>query len=261
MASNLLSPFPLASTSDAQLQMLGQVLWDWELCGGCNKQTVCTSVGCPWNRAKRLGRFWGYYKEVTASYVPELLTESSPALRTHEDLLDILRLLKAQPDTPRSQLTREYFSRRPDEEGKCPPVSDQNRALNLAVRVLLMVNCAVPHQYSGILESGDQCVPWQGSTSINQFIAEAFPKTYHPYLNDVEGSMKTVDIKNALMAKTLKQQAELRFEATNNIYNHLKLDRKQGVVQIFHHSAVLKENLRASQHVQTAANNSDFVKR
>ena len=260
MASNLLYPFPLDSTSDTELQMLGRIIWDWKLCGSCDGKAVCTSVGCPWYRAKRLGRFWSYYKEITASYVPELLTESLPALRTHEDLFEILRLLKAQPNATRSESTHGYFSRRSNDAGKCPPPSDQNRAFNFAARVLLMVNCTVPNQYSGILEYGEHSIPWRGNISISRFMSDVFPTTDHPYLNDVEGSLKTEDIKGSLAAKNLKKVG-LQFEATNDISNHLKLNRKQGVLQIFHHSAVLKENLLASKHTHKTTDISEFITR
>ena len=261
MGSDLLSPYPLNSISDAQLQMLGQTLWGWDLCGSCNGQPVCASLRCPWHRAERLSRFWRYYKEITASYVPEFLANDAPALRTHEDVFDILRLFKAHPDAVRSQLMRDYFNNRLSDEGKRPPEADQNRAFNLAVRVLLMISCSVRHQSSGILEYGEQPVPWRSNTSISRFMAEAFPTTDHPYINDVEESLKTPDIKSALAAKKLKKRCELRFEATDDIRNHLKLDRKQGTVQIFHHSAVLKENLLASQHAHRTAKVSDFISR
>ena len=145
------SLFPLKSVSDSQLQKLCQVLWGWQLCNSCEIGQRCTTADCPWQRSKRLARFFEYYKEVTASYVPDLLPGSHPALRAHEDVFDIIRMLKARPDVPRSQLTDEYFSGRDGLQIRLPPLTDQNRAVSLALRIMTMVNCSTRRHSSGLL--------------------------------------------------------------------------------------------------------------
>ena len=71
-----------------------------------------------------------------------------------------------------------------------------------------------------------------------KFIASIFPKTDHPSIDD---------IKDNLRATRLKKRAKLRFKPTNDLRNHLKLDRKRAVVEIFHHTAFLKEQLRLTK--------------
>src|ERR1700755_3298568 len=107
---SLSSPYPLRSVSETQLKKLCQTLWNWQLCGDCESARPCMSTSCPWQRSKRLAGFFDYYREITASYVPELQPGTIPALRTHEDILEIIQALKAEPDLPRSQLTQDYFS-------------------------------------------------------------------------------------------------------------------------------------------------------
>jgi hypothetical protein len=257
---SLPSPFPLESVSDGQLQKLGQILWGWQLCGKCESRNGCPTAGCPWQRSTRLARFFEYYKGVTASYVPELLPGSHPALRTHEDVLDIIRMLKAQPDARRSQLTHNYFTSRDGGHVPLPPLADQDRSFNLAVRIMTMVNCSVQRQSFDLLEYGSQPIPWRADASLSQFVAEAFPTTNHPSLNDSGHSGKSPNMKAALAARKLKKQAGLRFQPTDDLGNHLKLDWKRGVVEIYHHTAVLKEHLTATQSASRDASVGDCIK-
>jgi hypothetical protein len=71
-----------------------------------------------------------------------------------------------------------------------------------------------------------------------EFITSIFPKTDHPSIDD---------IKDNLRATRLKKRARLSFEPTDDLRNHLKLDRKRAVVEIFHHTALLKEQLRLTK--------------
>ena len=118
------SPYPLEGVSDIQLQKLCRVLWGWKICSSCENGGRCTTTDCSWPRSGRLARFFQYYKEVTAHYVPELLSGSHPALRTHEDLLEVIKVLKTRPEIPRSRLTTEYFSTRNEGKGPLPPLAD-----------------------------------------------------------------------------------------------------------------------------------------
>ena len=252
--------YPLRDVTDADLQNLGRTLWNWELCGTCDNQPSCSKVQCPWRRAKRLGRFWSWYKETTAAYVPELLCRN-PALKSHGDLLDLMRTIKSKPDISRSDLTVEFFANRKDTANKLPDPADQSRAFNIAARFLLMVNCALSHRSIEILEHGYIPFLWRNDLSASRFISEAFPTTDHPYFDDDEATLKSRNIKTAIAAKSLRKQAGLRFEATDDLRDHLKLDHKEGTVQIFHQTAVLKENLLASHSMDDTATVSDFIHR
>ncbi|KAL1969804.1 hypothetical protein VTN77DRAFT_7313 [Rasamsonia byssochlamydoides] len=227
------SPFPLEVVWDSHLRKLCQIFWSWQLCSSCEMGHSCTTSHCPWQRSKRLARYFEYYKKITASYVPDLLPGSQPALRSHEDVFDIIRLLKAQPDVPRSQLTRDYFAGRG--EGPLPTPEDQDRAFSLAVRAMTIVNCSGRHESSDLLELGALSVPWRHDVSLSQFMQDTFPMTAH--LGD------SWDIKGTSAAIHLKKRAGLQFQPTDDLRSHLKLDRRRGVVEIYYHTAFLKENL------------------
>ncbi|RYP75566.1 hypothetical protein DL771_002266 [Monosporascus sp. 5C6A] len=201
--------FPLDEVTDAQLQALCHTLWDWTLCAGCSVAQPCVREECPQRRSPRLEPFFQYYKEVTASYVPELLLpDTTQAIRSHEDLFDIICLLKEKSTIQRAQLTKEYFSSRVEENE--PPLSDQHRAFNLAMRVMAMVNCCIESQAGGLLESGEEPSVWRSDKSLLEFISSRFPMRDHPSLNEKNESAP--DIKARLTATKLKKVAGLKFK-------------------------------------------------
>lgn len=52
----------------------------------------------------------------------------------------------------------------------------------------------------------------------------------------------------ALMAKNLRKHVSLTFRLTNDLRSQLNLDRKNHVVEIYHHTAFLKEHLRFTKN-------------
>ncbi|KAF3076367.1 hypothetical protein CFAM422_001629 [Trichoderma lentiforme] len=257
MIGSLASPYPLKGITDTELQKLTQALWNWNICEACQNVEACTNSRCSWRRSALLEPFFDFYKYLTSSYVPDLLPASTPALRSHEDVFDIIKLLQAHPDMKRSELTHEYFSKR----NKLPPSSDQHWAFNLAIQIMLMVKCSADNQPSGLLELGTQAIQWHFDEPLTEFISRAFPQKNTGNLHIYDDSGEIKDIKSALSAKSLKKVAGLRFQGTDDLRNHLRMDVKRGVVEIYHYTSVLREHLAASQtlHGSLAFENSISV--
>jgi hypothetical protein len=255
MIGSLESPFPLTGVTDAELQQLSQTLWNWDICNGCQNGQTCVAPSCSWKRSARLGRFFDFYKEATSFYVPELLPGSKPALRNHGDVLEIIRLIRSQPNTSRSELTRAYFSQRDTP----PPPADQHRAFNLAIKIMSMVTCSAENQPSGLLELGTQPLPWHSDSSAVEFMSRAFPAVGTGDLRVRDDSGRIRDVKSALSARRLKKIAGLRFQGTDDLRNHLRLDGKQGAVEIYHYTSVLKESLMASQSARDSATAGEYI--
>lgn len=260
MSDTPLSAYPLHDITDKQLQQLGKTLWQWQLCGQCEGRASCCSATCPWSRSKRLSKYWIWYKETVGAYVPEFVTKE-PALRTHEDFLGIIRTIKTNPDTLRGQLTYQYFTNRTrpgtsSSDQVVPAATDQNRAFNIAAQILFMVNCTPLQEALDFVEHSYVPFSWRSEASATRFFTEAFSTSEHPYF-DKDGFSKGVDVRSMLAAKHLKK-AGLHFEATNDLRAHLSLDRKQGIVRVFHRTAILKENLRAYQQGDESIS-SNFV--
>ena len=217
----------------------------------CDTGKQCTSEACPGFRLKRLGQFFQYYKDLTASY--ERDDEESAALNEHDDLFEIIRGLKADPGVTRAELAERLFANRTG--GRKPPApADQERAINIAVRVLAGINCA------GNLEDGMFQVSWRSDVTFTQFITDAFPQTDHPGLDSTDTYGSAMEIRAAVMARKLKKHLGLKFRPTDDLRSHLKLDRKSNTVELYHHTAFLKEHLRLTVEPPHNRSISDSLK-
>jgi hypothetical protein len=242
--SKMASHFPLSKATTAELQRLTRALWSWSICAECSSGKPCHTEECPWQRSTILNQFFQFYKEVTATYEADVKPGQQPGLRTHEDLIMIIEELKSNPETTREALVEKLFTSRPAR-------NDQERAINIAVRVMMMVNCSMSRQSSILLEHGNQDVPWRNDVPFSEFITSIFPKTDHPSIDHIKANLK---------ATKLKKRARLSFEPTNDLRNHLRLDRKRAVVEIFHHTAFLKEQLRLTRDQPRSMSIADSIK-
>lgn len=196
---------------------------------------------CSWPRSGRLARFFEFYTEVTSAYVPELHPGCQLALRGHDDVLDIIETLKTNAEKPRAQVTQDYFTARAKSGSTAlPPPADQNRAFNVAVKVMTTLSCCATDQPSSLLESGIIPLPWADSISLKNFVSDAFPRTNHCKFD--EKAMQA-----AVTARLLQKVAGLRIEPTDDLRNHLKIDHEHGTVEIFHLTGFLKEHLMATR--------------
>lgn len=236
---------PLDGVNDARFQTLCRILWGWTSCTTCSTAKPCEGQECPQRRLLRLEPFFRYYEEVAGSYVPESFMPDAPrALRSHEDLFQIIELLQERPSAPRNELSTSYFAIRSNGNGQLPSLDDQHRAFNLALRVLLMVSCCVENQSGGLLESGREPCVWRSDQSVADFTTSTFPFREHPSLDG--GCESPIDIKSELSAIKLKRIAGLKIQGTTELRDHLRLDQKTGVLEIYHLTSVLREHLRSS---------------
>ncbi|KAK8053656.1 hypothetical protein PG996_012957 [Apiospora saccharicola] len=168
--------YPLKEIKESKLQRLCTLLWDWEICEACRKGRQCQERDCPWQRSSKLDNFFAFYKEVTSSYVPELLAGSPAALRSHDDLLDLIEIIKNQPIRPRAELIAAYFAQREGTSKSSRP-ADQHRAVNLAVQAISVVSCPTSNRSSSeVLELGSLPVVWPDGVGFGDFMCSAFPQ-------------------------------------------------------------------------------------
>lgn len=231
----------LPNTRPAQVWRLYEILWSWSLCGECERGTRCAESDCTSKRVRRLRRYLNQYMFNASSYRPELEPGQGPSLRSHEDLFELVELLKVESSSSRADLTSKAF------QGRGEPLSatDQDCAVNLAAKVFAMVNCTATER-NDLLENGLHQIAWQNDVSFCQFIEDAFPSIDHPSL-----SGDSWDVKSQLTARRLKKYAGIKFQPTNDLRRHLSLDSHKGTVEIFHYTAFLKEHLRLTKDSPT----------
>lgn len=249
--------FPLEHITNKNLADLCEALWNWRPCDQWVSEDKCQVPGCQCHRIPRLRPFIDYYRNVTSRYLPDNVGQAHPALECHEDLLDIIRLLRNNTDRPRSQLTAEYFDRRSSQHrAQSPPQSDRDRAFNIAARILTMTRPSAQNQPDGLLETGTHPLVWQNDKSLANFVNSAFQKRDQPALNIADETTHSAKVPvTRITAKRAKKVGKLQFIPTDDLKSHLLLDEKNGTVAVFHYTSVLKEHLKASttsyvRHIQ-----------
>jgi hypothetical protein len=243
--------FPLRSTTDSDLQKLGQCLWGWRLCGRCTANSTCSDAQCSWSRAKRQAAFWTRYKTLTATYVPELFTPR-PALRSHGDLLELIQLIQTRPHSTREQLIQHHFVEQRIGDAESPAILDQHRAMDLAASILLSVDCGTTCERANLVEEGSSSLPWRDKVSAHDYVLEAFPKRPSPSIASGKERVEWPAVIAAVSGKQLRKILQLRLEATTDLRSHLLLDHERGILKIFHGTAMLKETLLVSESQPTA---------
>jgi len=242
----------LETVTDDQKVQLAKTLWGWTPCENC-LGLRCVTRTCPSRRMARLDTFFKYYGKMTASYVPSLLPGTRPAIQSHNDITEIIKLLKDNPDKTRSQLINDHFSSPNQQTQNAPTDQDKNRAFDLAVRILVMVNSSSDLKATNRLEAGEDSAVWSEDETFTKFMETSFPKSTaiahnNPQNNPQRGqnnnaTPRLANIKALIRAKRLKRIANLKLEPTDDIKNHLHLNHENGTVEIYHHFSVLKEDL------------------
>ncbi|KAI0474208.1 hypothetical protein F4859DRAFT_482261 [Xylaria cf. heliscus] len=255
MIASYESLYPLAEVSRSDLAKICEVLWEWRPCADWIAKQACQhespSTECQNQDTERLRPFFNFYREITAYYVPDLTNDSPQAMKAHDDLIRIIQYIKRHSNVPRLQLTTEYFGT----SGKIgipdTPSNDHNRAFSLAARVMTMLQCSVEDQSDGLLEAGTQPAVWHGNKSFNQFVESVIvrqnPLRFGPYNVAIPRPPQPTFTLESISAKRLRKVAKLKIVPTNDLRDHLALDRNNGTVAVYHYASVLKEHLRAGR--------------
>ncbi|CAA9958041.1 hypothetical protein PTMSG1_01615 [Pyrenophora teres f. maculata] len=244
--------YPLRDVSYHHLQRLGEILWDWKFCGKCSKEPTCLDYTCSWSQAGPLEKFWACYKKITGAYSPDFL-DQTPYLKSHDQLLCLVKEMKIFRSSSREFLTQRFFDNNHPDPSKRPTLSDQRNAINIATWILLLTSCG---PCRGLIDPADDSypmIPWRDGVSLQDFVGEAFPKRIHPYFDLLQDRKRVQDVLSSLKAPRLQKDASIRFTATADIRQHLSMDLKQGTVQLFDCTAVLKEILMATLHDSNAS--------
>ncbi|KAI2629191.1 hypothetical protein GGS26DRAFT_559777 [Hypomontagnella submonticulosa] len=257
MLASFESLYPLVEVSREDLAGICEVLWGWTPCRdwsmGHSCQKRLEGIDCICRRADILTPFFDFYRDVTAYYVPELTSGSVPALRTHKDLLTIMKFIKSCPDISRSDLTREHFGLCTQRGFQIPPSSDQNRAFSLAARVMTMMQCSLEDRPDGLLETGLIPATWRSDQSFGQFIHSVIPREHEvTFESHIDNSPTIILPLGSITAKRLEKDGKLKIVPTDDLRNHLFLDEKTGTVAVYHYTSVLKENLMAFSECKTS---------
>ena len=235
--------------SDIGLRGLYTALWSWAVCAECTTDRGCRTSNCPSQRLQRLVRFSRYYAEQCMIYIVAAESSSEWSLKKHADLWWIIEHLRQNPRATKESLinvVKEALTRGPGTSTSQIPETDLGLAIDLAVRISTMVNCFSQPRGVSILEQGLHQLPWQNDVPFDMYIESLFPAEWDTHLK--RGNRDISDeIRSKITAGRLKKDLGLTFRPTDNLASHLKLDRQSNVLEIFQHTAFLKEHLRLTK--------------
>jgi len=241
---DLAESIPLENYLDGFAIQLGKALWGWQLCSACLSDKKCDVETCPSRRAAQLQCYSKFYRAVVSTYVDSFAVKDR-VLKTHSDLWDAFKALTSNPDLCRVDLYEllqsKSFGSSPGSINK-----DMQSATTLVVKLLLMVDCSALHQSFDRLERGGYRIHWKDDVAFAKYLQDLFPTENHSVFSYPDKDNHD-DVKSEMRARKLKKHLGIAFLATSDIRNHLRFNRKHNVVEIFHHTAFLKEHLRLTK--------------
>lgn len=223
----------LKSIPESELRRFCEIMWGWEYCQKCSGGQVCTSVPYSWSKKAELDSFLQYYASKTLDAIHQSFASSRSALKTHGDLIDIVQILKQNKDVTRSVLTAEHWQQY--EKNSQPSREDHDRAFEVAIAVMTMVDCSKRRRSWSQCELGLENVIWRDDQSLSQFRESILPVGKNPPL-----------VVRQLTAALL-QKAGIKFRGTSNLAHHLIFNRGTGLLWIYHHTSFLKVHLKATR--------------
>ena len=257
-------PPPLsAALSEEELKELCKTLWLWKFCSRCGESGKCEST-CPSHRLRRLSRFSRFYEQQCRIYVDSTQNLSQRALVSHADLWRVIGLVRENPDVAKIELIQRLAELRRKDQGtnneKDRLDADVNHelAIDLAVRISTMLSCYTHPRGINLLEQGLYQAPWHQNVSLTQYLDNLFP--YDNKYGNHETADISDDVRSTLTAARLRKDLGLKFRSTDDIASHLTLDRQSNILNVFQHTAVLKEHLRLTRDALVNLSTIDSLK-
>ncbi len=238
------SEVPLERVHEALLSRLLNVLWAWPL------RTEDSDALSP--RKGQFQRYFQFYKAAVLIYV-ENSSQRTRVLKTHDDLFNAISGLKNNPSMTRIGLNNLICS------GNTTPARDVESAVTLTVKIFTTIDCSALHQSSDRLEMGFPKIQWKDEVAFSKYIEDLFPSQKHPIFSSTENDI-FFEAKSQLRATKLKKHLGITIQATHDVRNHLRFDRRHNILEIFHHTAFLKEQLRATKGAGDYSNPSNSLK-
>ena len=193
---------------------------------------------------EKFNSFSTYFKIYDYLTTPRYTTVQihPPALNSHEDIRSLALELRANPQISRNEFRNKVF---PQTLADPETIIDQERSINVAVQLMLMIDCSDKDRHgAGYEVGGFRPVSWDGSERFTDFVRKVFPTDVH----DQESVRTAMKEKNALKCWKLGKRAHIKFLPTDNLAEHLLYDPQDNIVRIFRQTAFLKAHLRISAH-------------
>lgn len=162
------------------------------------------------------------------------------SLNYHADIRRLALELRANPQSTREEFKNKVFPHPPTDS---ETVIDQDRAINIAVQLMFMIDCFdKDHHYKGYEIGGFRPVSWDNQEPFTDFVRKVFPANLH----DQEKIRTALKERNSLKCWKLRKRAHIKFLATDNLAEHLLYNPRDNTVRLFRQTAFVKAHLKLS---------------
>ena len=173
--------------------------------------------------------------------------------------LPVIECLSNTELKTRKEVTRQFLCHWQGAEASNGRYWACDYAFDIAVQIRFMVDCSSGADPDAIenLELGTTKTIWRQDQNLPTFFDQAFPQSRE--IIDKEIAYKSAAFDPGLTARGLQKHARLILRPTNSLQDHLKLDRKNNFVYIFHQAAFLKEHLRRTYSDGDDVTTADWI--
>ncbi|RSL95485.1 hypothetical protein CDV31_013882 [Fusarium ambrosium] len=188
--------------------------------------------------------FFRHYNEVLSpSTFGHAITEiESPVLKSHEDVLSCVQILRSNPALTFNDFLDVAFAR------KDAKPSEKEYAARLVVSAAFMINCASKDYYSEGFQSGTATrAKWEPNQGFADFLGKAF--ALNPISTVDQDEKRSVPNRGSLKAWKLVKRSNIRIQPTNNLIDHLLYDPKDRVLKVFHQTMFLQSQIKRYKNV------------
>ncbi|KAH7083871.1 hypothetical protein FB567DRAFT_581361 [Paraphoma chrysanthemicola] len=226
--------FPLRVIPPDSQDALYKAVFNWIDCAQCSNAGKCGAGNCLWTQKRILGLYHQHYVDLTSCCSPRDWGTSHLALRSHDDLIIIIRLIENQPKTPRDVLIKKHF----ESYGTSQPIDvEKGRAFDLAFSTLTMIPCSESNHHLNS-EPIAVWVTWKNDQTAEQLVRSTIPKATFMDPGIACRVLQSVSAEQLELAK-------IKIVATHKFHKHLYFDPRLRVVHIFVHVGFLRATLNA----------------
>jgi hypothetical protein len=202
-------------------------------------------------------RFRAYFEHYCSLVCPVGSTDAvinleTPAIRSHADVLDCISIIVRDP-----KITfNEFAAKAVDVKCADASVGEKEYVARVAVEAAFLVNC-VPRDYYRLgayysdrySNAGHQRARWEGNISFPSFMENAFGlgPQHAQTAEQLERRREVLLHKSSLKAWKLIKRCGIKIRATDNLLEHLALDKKTMTLKVFHHVSFLRAHLAKSR--------------
>jgi hypothetical protein len=148
------------------------------------------------------------------------------AVDQHEDVVEVVKLLKEHKDRPRKDVE--------DEVAKCFKNADRvciSRSIDLAIRLWMMINVRETQFRS--LRPLCTCVQWRQDQTLDDLMRDLFPSSRWK----VAARDSRLDVH--FTAVMMVEVCGLKIHWTSSLQDHLLLDRRKRILSMFAYKSLL----------------------